>query len=759
MRYNWLPWKYILRRMAKTGGFVDPVALLAQFNKFAQPSEVAVPVELLRAGMVFHARGLINARTIQGNLDWVWPFWVMRQFDPLDNAFIPRSFALTHVNLTNRNWTAVGLPDHTDYPIIDPRGLVTPHFDGWSLDAWIITDEGQDLLPPNSRRPRQVQLMDQDGLAVETEFTTRDMTLRSVVDVVLAGGARLCRIRYSAVSKRAGAFVVALRPFNPEGISFVYRVGVDSERRRWAINDAGSVVFDPPMHRHVASAYREGDVYWRLLQRTEKMRKTCEVGMATAAAIYPLRPDGQVKVCLNVALGRDQEAVKAPVIRAPEASWRKALKGVSRLRIPDQRMTFLYDAALRTLVLLSPLEIYPGPFYYKRFWFRDAVFILHGLLSTGLHDRAERAIDHFLKRQTITGHFESQKGEWDSNGQVLWIFRRFRDLTGKDIPTAWLKAADRAARWILKKRLPAKRQELQAGLLPAGFSAEHLGNNDFYYWDNFWSIAGLKAAASLCENAGDHRRAEVFASGADHFALCVERSLLRSRHFRERNAIPASPYRRMDAGAIGSIIAAYPLQLWPQREPRLLNTLEFLLEKCFIDHAFFQDMIHSGFNIYLTLHCAQCLLRAGDPRYLPLVEKVAALASPTGHWPEAVHPQTLGGCMGDGQHAWAAAEWIMMIHNMFAAEEGEDLILLRGIPQKWLQADSPMKIGPIHTRFGLLEIVVESDAKTVAVSWKARWHAPPAGLFIRLPGTAPVRWDDPGTRNGGLSLPRNSYNG
>ena len=231
MRYNWLSWKYILRRVTKTGGFLDPVALLAQFNKFAQPSEVAAQVELLRAGMIFHARGLINARTIQGNLDWVWPFWVRRQFDPLDKAFVPRSFALTQVNLTTRNWTAVGLPDHTTYPIVDPRGLVTPYFDGWSLDAWVITEEGEELLPPDSRQPRQVQLMDQDRLAVETEFTARNMFLRSVVEVVPADGAPLCRLRYSAFSRCAGAFVIALRPFNPEGISFVYRVGVDSERR------------------------------------------------------------------------------------------------------------------------------------------------------------------------------------------------------------------------------------------------------------------------------------------------------------------------------------------------------------------------------------------------------------------------------------------------------------------------------------------------------------------------------------------------
>ena len=759
LRYNWLPWKYILRRVAKTGGFVDPVALLAQFNKFAQPSEVAAPVELLRAGMIFHARGLINARTIQGNLDWVWPFWIKKQFDPLDKAFVPRSFALTHVNLTNRNWTAVGMPDCAAYPIIDPRGLVTPFFDGWSLDAWVLTEEGEALLPSNSRQPLQVQVMEPNRLAVKTEFTSANLTLRSEVDVTPAGGEPFCRIRYSAVSKLAGAFIVALRPFNAEGISFVYRVGVDPERRQWTINDAGTVVFDPPMERHVVSDYREGDVYSGLLQKKEKLSKTCAIGMASAAAIYRLQPDEPVTVSLTVALDKDPEALKTPAIWNPEASWEDALQGVGRLHLPDEKMKTLYDAAVRTLVLLSPQEIYPGPFYYKRFWFRDAVFILHALLSVGLHDRAERAIDQFLTRQTIAGYFESQKGEWDSNGQVLWIFHRFSELTGKNIRSSWLKATDKAARWILKKRLPANSTELQAGLLPAGFSAEHLGNNDFYYWDDFWAIAGLKAAANIYEKASDYRQAELFARAAEHFGLCVERSLLRSGKFRQHNAIPASPYRRMDAGAVGSIVAGYPLQLWPPKEPRLMNTLEFLLENCFIDQAFFQDMIHSGFNMYLTLHCAQCLLRADDSRYLPLVEKVAELASPTGHWPEAVHPQTLGGCMGDGQHAWAAAEWVMMIHNMFAAEEGDALILLRGVPQKWLQPDHPIKIGPIHTRFGALEIIVESAADAVEVTWKARWHAPPAGLFIQLTGTAPVRWDDPGNRNGRLSLSRNPNDG
>lgn len=57
MWLKWLPWKFVIRRVARASGFVDPVAVLAQRHRFAQPSKVAEPIELLRADVVFHARG------------------------------------------------------------------------------------------------------------------------------------------------------------------------------------------------------------------------------------------------------------------------------------------------------------------------------------------------------------------------------------------------------------------------------------------------------------------------------------------------------------------------------------------------------------------------------------------------------------------------------------------------------------------------------------------------------------------------------
>lgn len=43
----------------------------------------------------------------------------------------------------------------------------------------------------------------------------------------------------------------------------------------------------------------------------------------------------------------------------------------------------------------------------------------------------------------------------------------------------------------------------------------------------------------------------------------------------KRLAIPASPYRRLDTGAIGSLVASYPLRVFEQNDPRILDTADF----------------------------------------------------------------------------------------------------------------------------------------------------------------------------------------
>ncbi len=737
MWLKWLPWRYLVRHTARRHGFIDPIALLAILHRFAQPSEVGEPIELLRAGVVLHARGLINSRIIQHNLDWLWPYWVERQFDPHDDAFIPRAFSITHINLTHRNWTAVGLPDCEELPLVDPRGLVTPFWDGWSLDCWLVTDDHRQLLP--SRLPAVNQQLDYaQDLAVQTDMVQDDLRLQLRSSVQAPSAIPQCILDIKAEAATAAWLVLALRPYNPEGISFIHELALAQDKRSWTVNGEEQVIFSEPAERHHLSTYKAGDVLLHLHDREEEEKGECNVGMLTGAVLFRLEPGQQRRLSVAVPLDAAGKNDTAPLV-----SWSSSLQGHCQLQIPEPKFQFLYEAALRTLVLHSPDDVYPGPYTYKRFWFRNAAFIIHGLLCSGLLERAERALHLFAKRQTSSGYFRSQEGEWDSNGEALWIFCRFCEMTGRPPHPDWLEPIKRGGRWIVRKRTSAKNDGLHAGLLPAGFSAEHLGPNDYYYWDDFWGVAGLQAASRLLHLAGDSQTGLWFAREAEAFMQAIDRSLHQVAAGLQQQVLPASPYRRLDAGAIGSLAIGYPLQLCAAQDRRLLNTVEFLLANCMIQGGFFQDMIHSGINAYLTLHLAQVLLRAGDARYLTLMAVVAGLASPTGQWPEAIHPRTLGGCMGDGQHSWAAAEWLVMIRNCFVREEGQGLILGAGVAPSWLDDGAAISFGPAPTAFGAISLQLESrpgkDRKMVMVSWQGQWHAEPPAMEVRVPGFAARR--------------------
>jgi hypothetical protein len=338
-----------------------------------------------------------------------------------------------------------------------------------------------------------------------------------------------------------------------------------------------------------------------------------------------------------------------------------------------------------------------------------------------------------LERQDRSGYFHSQDGEWDANGQAMWLLERYLCITNRQIPTTWNSVIRQAAEWIRRKRLPNDKKLAAAGLLPAGFSAEHLGPNDYYYWDDFWSVAGLRAAGRMMRQMDDEFRAARYEKTADELEVAIEETLQRTDYMRDRLAYPAAPERRMDAGAIGSVAASYPLQLVAPDNERFQGTIDFLMERCMVSGGFFQDMIHSGINPYLTLHIAQAMMRSGDSRSFELIDTVAKLATPTGQWPEAIHPKTLGGCMGDGQHVWAAAEWLMAIRNMFVREEGETLVIGSGIPAHWHYADERISYGPTWTPWGKLSIAIQFRTETADVSWEADWHRTSPNVLVSVP--------------------------
>jgi len=721
---------------------------LGSLERIGQPSEVTLPTELLPMGARMLARSLLTAQVVQANMDWIWPFWVVQQYDPASAGFIPRAFQFISPNSTHRNWTAIGCLNSERESVVDPRGLVTPWHDGWSADFW-IQKEGEVSSP--SRLDAVSQGLVDNLPVVETRWETKDITItsRSFSTRIKETEVVLMRLLVEARGKEASTRVIAsLRPYNPEVLSLIHSLEYIPDKRLWMVNGSAALLTMETPDSASTSDYRRGDVSLHLNREDKKLKAHCPAGLATGECSYDISlKKGDLFPLHFIAPVREGIKAQDATYLTENFNYTRAFEDAVALfeerigrgmeiSLPDKALEDSFRANLAYIHLLDDGDyICPGPLTYHRYWFRDSAYLINCLDKLGYPDQARRKLLRYPERQEKDGYFRSQKGEWDSNGQAIWpVFEHYRLHDDSDLIETLYPSISLGAGWIEKKRsLTKDRPSVHHGLLPPGFSAEHFGPNDYFYWDDFWGIAGLREAIAAAEILGKEKDVDTFGRYLRSFKRDLEVSLKSVEERLGEPIIPASPYRRMDSGAIGSVVALYPLRILDPFDPRIVNTIRFLREECFYDGAFFQNLIHSGLNCYLTCHIIQCLIYQKSGEVWPMIRRLLDLATPTFTWPEAIHPITKGGCMGDGHHGWAAADWLLMIRNLLFFEEGEDLVITPALPEEWFENAGEIKVRQAPTYFGELAFEMKLQKNTATLSLYPKWRKRPARIRWHLP--------------------------
>lgn len=110
--------------------------------------------------------------------------------------------------------------------------------------------------------------------------------------------------------------------------------------------------------------------------------------------------------------------------------------------------------------------------------------------------------------------------------------------------------------------------------------------------------------------------------------------------------------------------------------------------------------------------------------------------------------------MGDGHHGWASAELVHLIRNLCLLEEGDRLSLFPVIPQHWLDAGAVTTIRNAPTRFGPVDLDLESQGDSVRCSFRPNFHtAPSRGVEFNLP----VRFENLRVNGNQVSGPGRSF--
>lgn len=532
---------------------VPPLALrmFRAANDMSGLDRKTLPTELIPLNSIQLSRGLLNFTALQALPGWVFPYWAVRQFDPGDPGFLPRSHLGLSINLTYRNWTAVGIPDCPVEPIVDPAGAVTPFRNRWSIDVWLRTGTAT-LFPSRSGATQQTLLHDLPILLTTFQADGITLTLTSFTSKgVLTHSATA---RNGAAAPRSGTLAIAVRPFNPEGVALTHDVRFDPGENRFVIDECESIYFSMPSAGIRCGNRAVGDSAAGFAgDRDEpgQQEAHCASGLANAHALFPfsLQPGEEYSVAARVPLESAADAREpSPPVETVQRIWDNLLGSGVQVETPEPRLNSLLRASIATVLQLTDGDtVTPGPWTYHQFWFRDAAAMLRALDAYGFHRYARPVIERFPSYQERDGYFRSQKGEWDSNGQALWTVWQHTVLSHDDaVAREMFDGLTRGVDWIRTKRLTgsAFSGKPYEGLLPAGLSAEHLGLADFYFWDNWWALAGVRAYARLCHTLGEGDRERDALALLEEYGRTVERAIAATMDGNPAAPIPAGPGRR-----------------------------------------------------------------------------------------------------------------------------------------------------------------------------------------------------------------------
>lgn len=676
---------WFLNQLLKIPNFhPEGIKYLELADRINLKAEIKIPKELLPGASLLVAKAWANTSVFENAQHLPKPFWAEKQMSPDSEFFEAIGHRLLSMNVTLRNWTMVSIPSYETEAIVDTIGALVPVREMFSLEVWAIKEENDKIIffrphvhgnffqtRDKENYPAIRNIWSFEGGTISWEIYTEGDSL----------GQWACIDVYPELEEENDyKIVLALRPYNYDGITFVNKIKVvgrnvylNPESRIFLTTDydyylLGEYPFDDP-----------ADPYEKPLKLTENYEYNSEIGLATALFVFS---GGAIGARIFMEGNINAE----PPNNTFDEYWKETLPTLPIIHIANSDINKVFKAtAVDLLMIWDGTSITPGPANYHHFWIRDNAYILPALLQLGRYQEVEAILRTYPKRQTRNGYFVSQKGEWDANGQAIYtISKYYKHSKDNDFLDQIINSVWKATKWIEDKRnnwIPIS--EEYVGLLPPGFSAEHFGGTDSYYWDQFWSLRGILEASYLLEKAGEHEKAELAKEWYQNYRNDIIHSLKIVEKKLEDKAIPTSPRRKYDSAMIGSVSSLYPLRIFPEKDERITRTLEKIKEVSWYDDLFFQRNGHMALGTYLSLHVAHSHLWRGERSVsIKIWNKLLSYGTPTFTWPEGINPRTKFGGMGDGHHMWAASDVNMFIRDMLVFEKEKIWYLFYGIDIK-----------------------------------------------------------------------------
>jgi len=433
-------------------------------------------------------------------------------------------------------------------------------------------------------------------------------------------------------------------------------------------------------------------------------------GFAAGALEFTLAPGAQRML---------ESVVSCVPIATPHLIGEPAYDWSSRLRVEQCTgngwISDVIHAALTAtahiLVTRSGPALQPGPRRYTRSWIRDGAMMSAALLRMGHAGEVREFIRWYAPHQRADGFvpccIDRQGSDWlvehDSHGQLLALIADYHRFAADDrfLAETW-PHIERAVGCI-------ERLLDQTGLMPVSVSHEgYLAQPVHSYWDDFWTLRGLRDAAALAGALGRDEHARRWELLTTRFAASLFESIAATRARRGLDFIPGSiEWADFDPTATANAIALLDVPDGLDRQAVERTFDAYLADWRGKRSGAVPWLNYTPYEIRII--GALVRLRRRDAA-LELLRFFLGDRRPVSwnQWPEiAWRDQTAPAHLGDLPHTWIAAEYVLAVGSLFAYERETDqsLVLAAGLAPEWIEG-AGVRVDAMPTSRGSLSYVL-----------------------------------------------------
>jgi len=422
------------------------------------------------------------------------------------------------------------------------------------------------------------------------------------------------------------------------------------------------------------------------------------------------------------------------------AYWRGLMAGAARLEVPCRKATeALLAAHVCQLIANDHGELQGGEGFYDTFYIRDGGYQIMELEEAGLWDAARNAVGHYLRRQRPDGRFETQRNQFDANGQALWVLWQYYKITGDK---EWLKKAypqmRRAVDWMKKARRQAPDDSPFAGLLPnAPADGEYLwdGKHHIVGYD-FWNLRGLLCTADAARALGKTAEAGELLREAKDYRAAIDAAW-------KRTALPHFPPSwEKDGTHWGNTETLWPTELFARDDPRVTALLDHARQEHgggFLEGTIRwlgrPNVIHPYMSAYTTM---ASLVRGEHEKVVEELYWYLLHSTATHGFPEGIYYKRRYAWSHTIPHVTGASNFALMLRHMLVHERGDELHLLLAVPDGWLDEGREIRVERAPTHFGPISFRTRGTTKGIQLAIEPPRRQPPKRIVFHLPKSRPL---------------------